>query len=87
MIEVRNLSKHFRDKKRGEIRAVDGVSFRCAPGQIYGLLGAKLGWVEGVEVNVLGLVAGLDIRRPALKIPCVGRLGLDEVAVETANAQ
>jgi hypothetical protein len=54
---------------------------------LYGLLGAKLGWVEGVEVNVLGLVAGLDIRRPALKIPCVGRLGLDEVAVETANAQ
>ena len=41
MIEVRNLSKRFRDKKRGEIRAVDGVSFRCAPGQIYGLLGAN----------------------------------------------
>src|SRR6202008_311401 len=41
MIEVRNLSKHFLDKKRGEIRAVDGVSFRCQPGQIYGLLGAN----------------------------------------------
>src|SRR5579863_9313523 len=41
MIEVQNLSKHFRDKKRGEIRAVDGVSFRCQPGQIYGLLGAN----------------------------------------------
>src|ERR1700685_4736657 len=41
MIEVRSLSKHFWDKKRGEIRAVDGVSFRCQPGQIYGLLGAN----------------------------------------------
>jgi sodium transport system ATP-binding protein len=41
MIEVQNLSKHFWDKKRGEIRAVDGVSFRCQPGQIYGLLGAN----------------------------------------------
>jgi sodium transport system ATP-binding protein len=41
MIEVRNLSKRFHDKKRGEIRAVDGVSFHCAPGQIYGLLGAN----------------------------------------------
>jgi sodium transport system ATP-binding protein len=41
MIEVRNLSKHFRDKKRGEIRAVNGVSFSCQPGQIYGLLGAN----------------------------------------------
>jgi ABC-type glutathione transport system ATPase component len=41
MIEVRNLSKRFYDKKRGEIRAVDGVSFRCKPGQIYGLLGSN----------------------------------------------
>jgi sodium transport system ATP-binding protein len=41
MIEVRNLSKRFHDKKRGEIRAVDGISFRCRPGQIYGLLGAN----------------------------------------------
>src|SRR5260370_38402740 len=41
MIEARGLSKHFHDKKRGEIRAVDHVSFRCEPGRIYGLLGAN----------------------------------------------
>ncbi len=41
MIEAQQLTKVFRDKKRGEIRAVDGVSFRCQPGQIYGLLGAN----------------------------------------------
>lgn len=41
MIETRGLSKRFHDKKRGEIRAVDGVSFVCKPGQIYGLLGAN----------------------------------------------
>src|ERR1700676_4042538 len=41
MIEVRSLSKSFRDKKRGAIRAVDRVTFRCQPGQIYGLLGAN----------------------------------------------
>ena len=41
MIEARGLTKTFRDKKRGEIRAADGVSFRVAPGQIYGLLGAN----------------------------------------------
>jgi hypothetical protein len=52
---------------------------------IYGLIGAKLGWVEGVEVDFMGLVAGLDVRRPALKIPCFGRIGLG--AVETASAQ
>jgi len=41
MIEARGLSKRFQDKKRGEIRAVDNVSFTCKPGQIYGLLGAN----------------------------------------------
>lgn len=41
MIEAQQLTKVFQDKKRGEIRAVDGVSFRCQPGQIYGLLGAN----------------------------------------------
>jgi sodium transport system ATP-binding protein len=41
MIEARGLTKIFRDKKRGDIRAVDNVSFSVAPGQIYGLLGAN----------------------------------------------
>lgn len=41
MIEARNLVKIFRDKKRGEIRAADDISFRAEPGRIYGLLGAN----------------------------------------------
>ncbi len=41
MIEAHQLAKTFRDRKRGLIRAVDGVSFHCQPGQIYGLLGAN----------------------------------------------
>ncbi|MDF3057839.1 MAG: transporter ATP-binding protein [Rariglobus sp.] len=41
MIEARHLTKVFRDKKRGEVRAVDDVSFTCEPGRIYGLLGAN----------------------------------------------
>jgi sodium transport system ATP-binding protein len=41
MIEARGLSKRFLDKKRGEIRAVDNVTFTCQPGKIYGLLGAN----------------------------------------------
>jgi sodium transport system ATP-binding protein len=41
MIEASRLTKVFRDRKRGEIRAVDGVSFRAEPGRIYGLLGAN----------------------------------------------
>ncbi|GAC1628662.1 MAG: ATP-binding cassette domain-containing protein [Candidatus Acidiferrum sp.] len=41
MIEARGLSKSFVDKKRGEIRAVENVTFRCKPGEIYGLLGGN----------------------------------------------
>ena len=41
MIEAVNLSKTFQDKKRGQVKAVDDVSFVCRPGEIYGLLGAN----------------------------------------------
>jgi sodium transport system ATP-binding protein len=41
MIEAAGLTKIFRDKKRGEISAANGISFRVAPGEIYGLLGAN----------------------------------------------
>ena len=42
---------------------------------LWGLLGVKLGWVEGIELNVLGLVAGLDLRDPGVKLPAFGRVG------------
>lgn len=44
--------------------------------QLGGLFGLSLGWVEGIEVNFLGLVTGLDLRRPALKLPGWGRIGM-----------
>lgn len=40
-----------------------------------GYLGLTLGWVEGAEINFLGAVFGLDVRRPAIKLPGLGRLG------------
>ena len=44
-----------------------------------GYLGATVGWVEGIELNVFGGVIGVDIRRPALKFPGLGRLGISQV--------
>lgn len=41
MVEVNELSKSFFDPKRGEIRAVDHVSFSAQPGRILGLLGVN----------------------------------------------
>jgi hypothetical protein len=44
-----------------------------------GLIGVSIGWVEGLEINLLGAVAGIDLRRPALKVPGWGRLGVPAV--------
>jgi sodium transport system ATP-binding protein len=41
MIEAHQLTKTFTGPKRTKIQAVDNVSFRCLPNQIYGLLGAN----------------------------------------------
>jgi hypothetical protein len=41
-----------------------------------GYVGLTVGWVEGFEVNFFGAVIGFDIRRPALKLPGLGRLGI-----------
>ena len=65
---------------------VDGHIFGLTPSRtgvqvsLGGLLGITVGWVEGVEVNVLGLVAGIDLRRPAIKLPGFGRIGMGSVA-------
>jgi sodium transport system ATP-binding protein len=77
MIEARELTKLFRDKKRGEIRAADQVSFRVERGQIYGLLGAN-GAGKTTTLRLLATllkptgggatVAGFDILREPEKV-------------------
>jgi sodium transport system ATP-binding protein len=39
MIHVDHLTKSFRDLRRGEVLAVDRISFDANPGEIFGLLG------------------------------------------------
>ena len=51
---------------------------------LWGLFGVKVALDEGVEVNVLGLVAGLDLRRPALKLPAFGRIGFEAATASAA---
>jgi hypothetical protein len=47
---------------------------------LWGVAGVSLGLAEGLELNVLGLVLGVDLARPALKLPGIGRLGLSRPA-------
>ena len=52
---------------------------------VLGLAGVSIGWVEGLELNLFGLVAGLDLRRPAVKLPGWGRIGLPTARVMGAG--
>ena len=44
---------------------------------LFGVLGVSASRDEGFELNVLGLVTGVDARHPALKLPGVGRVPAD----------
>ena len=72
MIEAHELSKVFRDRKRGEIRAVDRISFRCQPGQIYGLLGSN----GAGKTTTLRILA--TILRPTRGTACVAGFDVSE---------
>lgn len=43
---------------------------------ILGLAGFQIGLNEGIEVSALGFTFGIDIWRPALKLPLAGRIGM-----------
>lgn len=43
-----------------------------------GVAGLTLGLEEGIEVNILGLNLGVDLSRPALRVPGLGRVGFPE---------
>jgi hypothetical protein len=67
------IGKDFRDGIYGGLTD-SGTGLELS---LFGVLGLKLGWVEGVELNMFGLVAGLDLRHPAVKLPGFGRIGID----------
>jgi hypothetical protein len=48
---------------------------------LLGLLGASVGVQEGVEFNILGLNFGFDLNSIGLRLPFVGRIGLDDTTV------
>jgi hypothetical protein len=52
-------------------RAPSGTGYQLS---LLGLLGALAGLEEGLEINLLGLVIGIDIRPPALKLPGIGNV-------------
>lgn len=45
---------------------------------ILGVFGFTLGLADGIEVNLLTMTFGLDLWRPAIKLPFIGRVGFDD---------
>ncbi len=43
---------------------------------LLGALGLTIGVEEGIEINILALNFGVDVRSPALRLPFIGRLGM-----------
>lgn len=43
-----------------------------------GYAGIMLGLEEGIEVNIAGLTAGVDLLPPAIKLPGIGRIGFPD---------
>ncbi len=53
---------------------------------LLGLLGLSVGLEEGIEMDVLGLNFGLDFNSPGLRLPFIGRLGMDDTTVSNKSA-
>jgi Protein of unknown function (DUF3750) len=54
-------------------RTPSGSGFQLS---LLGVLGLSVGRTEGLEINLLGLIIGIDPLGLALKLPGVGRIGL-----------
>src|SRR5271157_1588262 len=87
MIRVDGLTKVFQDKKRGAVRALDGVSFEVKPREIVGILGPN-GAGKTTALRLLATVlrptsgtaevAGYDIvRQPEMVRAHIGFLSGD----------
>ena len=59
-------------------RSESGTGYQLS---LYGAFGVTMGLAEGIEMNLLGLSFGVDLWRPAVKLPFVGRLGFDDAPV------
>jgi hypothetical protein len=60
---------------------LDRIGFQVTPSNTgfqfvaHGVFAVTLALDEGIEINLLGATYGLDLYPPALKLPCIGRIG------------
>ena len=73
-LPVTAIGKDYLGTSRFFAPAASGSGYQLS---LWGLAGITLARREGLEVNILGLVFGIDPLAPALKLPGIGRVGAD----------
>ena len=83
--KVPELELNLPSSSIGKDYLVNGRILDIAPSgrgfqfSIYGLFGILLSKVEGFEINILGLVTGINPFKPAIKLPGIGEINLDRL--------
>jgi hypothetical protein len=54
-------------------RAPSGTGYQIS---LFGLAGILIAREEGIEINILGLNFGIDVKSPGIKLPAIGRIGV-----------
>ena len=72
------IGKDYRSLSRPLGLSASGRGFQVS---LLGLVGLSVGLEEGVEMNVLGINFGVDLNSPGLRLPFVGRLGMDDTTI------
>lgn len=69
------LGKDFLGYTTYFAKSESGKGFQIS---LWGILGLVIGVAEGIEVNISSMVFGIDFLSPAIKLPFIGRLGLQD---------
>jgi sodium transport system ATP-binding protein len=96
MIQVQNLTKSYRDLRRGSVLAVDAVSFEARAGEVFGLLGPN-GAGKTTTMRILCtvlkptsgtvLIAGHDVVTAAARVrQCIGFLSASTAIYDRMSA-
>ena len=71
------IGKDYRPLDRPLGRSSSGSGVQAS---LLGLLGLSVGWGEGIEINVMGINFGIDLNSPGLRLPFIGRIGMDDTS-------
>lgn len=67
------IGKDYLGRRKFFARAPSATGYQFS---FYGIMGVLFALKEGIEINFLGLVLGVDVLHPAIILPGIGRIGV-----------